>query len=268
MKLITLRVHPLTRRVLLSEYGAEPLRIGQRDILYSALTTGQTFDRNDLTHADRLLTGTVSLEVSDSLAEHLRLKWRMVGLHLFRWHKDWMFRFAATRVRSGTSAKGAIREWLDLYDVGEDDYSADTAYKKWQRSGWFLQKKNSDFSGKLLKTRGSKISGKSGIYAKSKRPSKHLVLTIREVDIEIESAKCASFICAQLRRPPKNLLEQIRAYLYKELGGYTDREISEKMQHPLTTINDMRHSLRRRANQNPFIAGVLAEVKAYALNPA
>ncbi len=92
MKYIKIRVHPLSRRVLLSEYGAEPLRIGQRDILYSSLTTGQPFDRSDLRHAERLLSATVTLEVNDDLAEHLAKRWRNVGLYLFRWHKDCMFR--------------------------------------------------------------------------------------------------------------------------------------------------------------------------------
>lgn len=268
MKSIELRVHPLTRRVLLSEYGAEPLRIGQRDILYSALTTGQSFDRNDLRFANRLLSATITLEVNDVLAEHLRVKWRLIGLHLFRWHKDWMFRYTASMVRSGKSAKGAIREWLDLYDVGEDEYGADTAYKKWQRSGWFFKEKNPVFLNKLLKARGSKKVQKSGYYAKSKYPRKALSLYASEVKIELIAAQAASNLSSQLRRTPKCLHQQIRAYFYKEIAGLTDEQIGEIIGRVRISVCKLRHSLMRRADQNPFIRKVLAEYMAYAVNPA
>lgn len=171
-------------------------------------------------------------------------------------------------VRSGASAKGAIRQWLDLYDIGEDDYSADTAYKKWQRSGWFLQEKNPDFRNKLLKARGSKNVTKSGYYAKSNYPRKALSLSIREIRIEIVAAQAISIISNQLRRMPKSLPNYIRAYLYKEIGGLTDLKISEIMGVNRINITMMRHRLAQRCAHNHFIKQVLQEIVAYSFTPA
>lgn len=170
-----LPVHPLTKRMLLCEYGTEPIVFPSHDyaskILKTAPRRATTQARGDK------LTCTLHLFVDIEIARHLSEHATMVGLNFLAYHQNLLCRFgdAGFHLTGRGGVKPAIERFLTIYDVSEDEYSSETAYKLWQRFSWSLQKKNGLFfahsRAKSAAAMGEKIQTSPARFPARKNPA-------------------------------------------------------------------------------------------------
>lgn len=249
-------MHPLTRRVLLAEYGVEPIRIGQRDLLFSMLSFVQLRDRVEMQKINEELTATIDLKIHDALALHLQRVWYMVGAHLFRWHKDMMCRYADTSSRLGRPVKTAIEEWLNLFGVEEDDYGMEAAYKCWQRWNEKIKVQSPVFFAHLRGKASAEVGKKTGI-------KKDLRWTVPDVEVELCASRFSEIAGTCLRRVPKRLHQHVRIYLYMQLQGLSRRKAAKKLNIPDRTAGYAYRSLSDWVSTDPVMAHLMAQAMAY-----
>jgi hypothetical protein len=140
MQVITIPCAPLTRKILLTQYGpAEPIHLGKRDLLYRQLSFRGS-PRKMHERYQQVLTSSISIEVHRHLAERMQVDVEDVGYHLYDLHKHEMFLWVAGKVSLNDEDRGvnvqqkaAIKQFLDTHHVEEDDFSLDTACRIWQR---------------------------------------------------------------------------------------------------------------------------------------
>jgi hypothetical protein len=62
-------------------------------------------------------------------------RYLLYGLHgqLAREFRDRMFTVAAYAVKQGLPARNAIRKFLESYNITDEDYDLDSAYRTWER---------------------------------------------------------------------------------------------------------------------------------------
>lgn len=133
---IALNCTRFSRALLLSRYGEEPIRVERADVLYTQLQSIPARPpQARLQQASKTLPVTIRMEVSAELGRFLATDQRaqVVGLHLYRFHMDTMLTFAEAQHMAGVPAQAALRQFLHLHYVGEDELPLDTAYKAWQR---------------------------------------------------------------------------------------------------------------------------------------
>lgn len=133
MNVIHLPVAPLSRKILLTEYGPEPIHLGERNLLYRQMC--YRVDRTPwLMRHQQILTTTIQIQINRHLWEKVKQAPHQIGYHLYELHKDRMFTWVSGRVSSPESEQlGAIRLYLERYRVEEDEFSLDTAYRLWKR---------------------------------------------------------------------------------------------------------------------------------------
>jgi hypothetical protein len=168
MQQIILPCHPLTRRVLIAEYGQEPILLPNRDLLFSLINTTPLRSRVSHERAFEVLTSTISLQVHDRLAARLKNSWDAAGFLLLKFHKDAACRYVSTMYGLGQDARPALQDWLKRHSVEEDDYSLDSAYKMWQRWIWDFSGKNKEY---IARTRPN--GGRAKGAGKGRRPRKN-----------------------------------------------------------------------------------------------
>lgn len=256
MKQITLAVHPMSRQVLLAEYGPEPISIGQRDILFSMLTFTQLRDRVELEKIQTELTATIDLCVHDALARHLSTRWYLVGAHLFRWHKDMMCRYADASFRMNRPVKTAIEEWLALFFIEEDMYALEAAYKCWQRWNEKIRAQNPLFFARLRDKTAAALGKKIEI-------KKDLTWTVPDVHVECAASRFCEMASACLRHVPKRLNAHARVYFYMSMQGLSRRRAAEKLNVPESSAGYAFRAMRNWAHTDPTMAEMLAQAMAY-----
>lgn len=133
MNVIDLPVAPLTRKILLAQYGPqEPIHLGARNLLYRQMCY-RVDETPWLKRHQQILTTTVRISVHRHLWEKVRQEPHQVGYHLYELHKDRMFTWVAGRVADGGEQLAAIREYLDEHGIEEDEFALETSYRLWKR---------------------------------------------------------------------------------------------------------------------------------------
>lgn len=145
MPVITLHLSPLSYRIFIARYGEEqPYKIPNSDpyhFLLSYLPISRKYET--IKKEFKLLTRKLQVDVNKTLHRHLvkDLNNVSVGKHLHRFHKMQMINFIEAGKFYSDNAYNAMRVFLDLHGVTEDDLPMGTAYKVWQRYQEDLQKK-------------------------------------------------------------------------------------------------------------------------------
>lgn len=132
MKTITLPVAPLSRKILLTKFGQEPIHLGYRNLLYKQMCYNIPVTPW-LERHQQVLTTTITIDIHRHLWERVRQKPHQVGYHLYELHKEMMFNWVAGKVTADYPQLYAIRDFLYQYNVEEDDFSEETAYRLWKR---------------------------------------------------------------------------------------------------------------------------------------
>lgn len=255
VKTIVLPVHPFSRRILLSEYGkAEPIGIRPNDILFSMLSVARVRDRNNAVRMRELLKAQVSFELDTAIATHIALRCDQVGLHLFKWHKDQLCRYVDLCLRrGGITAAGAIREFYELHDIGEDDFAFDSAWKMWQRHNAETGKENPVFSGR--------IRGATGVFFSKKRGRPRIVeLPVSDEAVEALAARLADVLDGCLRNTPPRLLKHTRCYLYLYYARRNHRAVADRMRMPVSSVYYGANAIRTWRETDPTFRRLLNQV--------
>ena len=257
MKQISIAVHPISRRILQSEYGHGPISIGQRDFLFNMLSYTRLRDRVELTRVNEVLTDLIDLQVNDELARHLQTTWYLVGMNLFSWHKDQMCRYASAIVRQPKGdASNAIYDWLTMYEIDEDEYSLETAYKCWLRWNRKIKDNNAVFSARMRGKAAANLRKKIGI-------KKDLTWTVPDVDVEIEAAHILDLAEGCLRKVPKSLKQHLRLYLYRIMQGLSEREVAKKLNVPHRTAGYAYCTIRAWMDTDLVMRNLMGKVAPY-----
>lgn len=260
MLTVTLPVHPLSRKVLLAHYGAEPIILDNHDPLFDVISSPRLTPVKDL----KSLTAQVTFAFNDALAERLAAHAAQIGLRIFKYHKPLLcwFVLGYRRAKGKGHAMPSVGDWLALHDVDEDEYSTDSAYKLFQRFGWDFDEKNRLFSGRIKTKPGAEMTAKKRARAKKCKPVRALTFSMRDIDVELAVGR---FLCAYrkcFRFTPNFLPAQARIYAYITMQGLSTREAAKKLSRSQPTIWHSLNSFRERMQRNPTVARLMADAIA------
>ncbi len=250
---VRIPVHPLSRAIILSEYGAEPVAIWPHDFLFEIINTRITPDN---LRAQPDLSAVLCLAVSDPRAAHLAQHGPLAGHRLLKFHHHLLCRFvdAQVRVRGSSAIKDAIHDFLSLYNIEEDEYGFESASKLCQRFFSRNRKKNAAFVAALR----SKSSCTGGNFCKSTKPP----LDISELPAELAVSRFMSKVHFLMNRYHRRLSDQARAYIYMHVFEVPSTVIAEKLGVPDRTVRDRCLVMRRRMLKNPTYARLIDEALA------
>lgn len=250
---VNIPCHPMSRAILVSEYGAEPVTLESHDYLFEVINTRITPD--DLRNKKEL-THYIELVVNDRLAAHLAQHGLIAGLRLFKYHKHLLCRYAdaQVRVKGKGYARPSIAEFLALYNVEEDAYSLESAYKLYQRFGWEIGRKNPRFLEQMRR--------KPGVVLFEKKQGRETVLPSGDFAAELAVARFMTSVQRLMKRTHTRLEKQARAYIYTEVAGMTYRDAAALLDMPLGTVHYSCRAMHLRLKRNAAIARLLGEALA------
>lgn len=137
MSQITIYVSSFSKKILQTRYGEiEPFKISRSDGIYHHLTAEPLKqNKTTFTKINKLLQETVKIQISDTLFRRLKACKRnvYVGEHLHKIMQEKMLEFVEAQVLVGLPAQRALKNFLEYYNISEDDYSLETAYTAWKR---------------------------------------------------------------------------------------------------------------------------------------
>ena len=135
---IIIPVHPMSRKILLTENGSEPIKITSHNFLYHQLSYSRVQDATNLKHLQQVLTSQITIICDNKIGSHLTNELFQVGGYLYSFHKTQMTTYVLGQTQLGGEAREALRMFYSSYNITEDDYDQDSAYRYWTR---FLEKK-------------------------------------------------------------------------------------------------------------------------------
>lgn len=255
MRLLQIKVHALTRRVLLSELGhQEPFALPNHSLVFQAFNT--QFRR--LGAERNQFTASVSFLLDERIADNAERSLHRIATWLFAMHKQQMCWFVQGQTSTGkTTAKEAVKNWLDYYEVDEDEYSLDSAYKCWQRFGWNFQEKNPQFFGRLREKAARIPSEKTARRRARKTPPPGAVQ-----EPEYAVARFLAAYSQTFRRVPKKLQTQARAYTYIVGCQLSVRQAAEKIGGGSSSTHYAMQAMCKRMQRNRTVATLMQEALA------
>lgn len=252
---IIIPTHPLSRKILVGEYGYLPISLTHHHLLYHQLAAADIYATHDTTRLKALLTRFITLDVSDKLARPILKNAYRCGWQLYQYHKHIMLEYARLHVAAGMGAKEALELFYKNYDIDEDDFSAETAYRYYHRQQEKIKKRSKKSCSKMVKV----------VLKKSKKV--HTILVPPD-DEEIEAV--AFLIIEDLKHQGKTMYTkfhlQLTCYLYKIAGRRRDY-IGDKFNSPVRSINDRIYRVRQQIQRSPKIRNTV-ERHLPALRPA
>lgn len=262
MHIVTIPCHPLSRKVLLAQYGEEPITLRNHDPLFDILTATRV--RSATARAREAFRSTVDFALDERIAANVNENALQVGMRLFRYHKPMLYWFVlgVYRGRGKGVVWGAIEEFLRLHDVDEDEYSTETAHKLFQRFGWNFDEKNARFSGRLRDKPGVKMSRKKSARAKLCKPLQPLTISMKDIDVELAIGRFLVAYSARFTRTPGYLPKHARVYTYITMQKLSVRDAATKLSMTRTGVQNCLTSFRARLKRNPTVALLIEEALA------
>lgn len=133
MHLISLPVAPITRCILISDFGSDPIKPSRKHLIWQKLHYSCNDHDQQSARIDKALTASIQILVPNSVADHLAIFGNHVGYHLYITDLERMMHFIAALKSTGIPAMTALKIFYEKNDIGEDDFALETAYKRWQR---------------------------------------------------------------------------------------------------------------------------------------
>ena len=236
---IELPVHPLSRKIMLASHEIiddNTIRCVGHDLLHDQLSH-RWVNTSRAVKTQMQLTTTIKIQISSRLHSLIDADLHHVGLHLYYTHREIMHNFIWSAQLCGCSVSIAISRWFDLYDIDEDDYSKDTAYRKWLV---FSRKKKNQH-------------GKSWVKSSRKVNTKHSLHRVYLAhDFESRVAMCLRDLITEVSTPhggpSKHMIESFVLYCYYTYIGHTMDRLSEiyciaasTVGHRINTFRDQLH---------------------------
>lgn len=127
-------VRAYVRKIILREHGPEPIRITQQSLLGKNVLA-MLFDYAESEVPQHGCFGEpLSVEISTRLSRHFQ-KYEDVfqsGFYFEKVAQQMLVTYILGGVRAGRKAWDAMRDFLALYDISEDEYAAEAAYMVWK----------------------------------------------------------------------------------------------------------------------------------------
>ncbi len=226
--IIELPVHPLSRKIMLSSHqviGDNTIRCVGHDLLHDQLSH-RWVNTSRAVKTQMQLTTTIRIQISSRLHSIIDGDLHHVGLHLYYTHREIMHNFIWSAQLCGCSVMIALSRWYDLHDIDEEDYSKDTAYRKWLV---FSKKKK-------------KEQGKSWIKSNRKVDAAYSMHRVYlDHNFEQRVAMCLGDIIGDLSTrhggPSKHMIESFVLYCYYTYIGHTMTRLSDVYSMATSTVS-------------------------------
>lgn len=237
MMTVRIPVSPLSKCILLTESeGDTPVSFGNYNPAYYSCYIQRPV-RDKLKLIDLHLTDSIEIRLSNYLALRARRFGHHIGYFLHRFHIEKMMSFVLGRWVDGMEVKSSILMFYKMYGITEDDYSLDSACRKWTRF-------KSKHSGKFFRFH-SKEGDKKRRNFSEERP-----WTQDEIKSAIETVLNSHpdiFIGKDKRVGiSSTLMDQLYTYLMVNKGRFKSSYLSEKLgvtirsiQYRITTFRDL-----------------------------
>lgn len=250
MDAVTIKVHPLSARVLASHYGKGAIGPFPRtDAIFDILASDTMANPADC----KTYTERVTFIINTPYATRLNQYPLVAAMRLFRYHKTLLCWYVqACQQSCKMPMKTAIRQWLDLHLITEDDFNSETAYKVVQRFFWKKEIKTPLFFGRLK-------NHPAGGLGKTKRevlPPEHLDIALGEV-----LARYATIY----QRVPKKLEQQLRIYIWCEMAHDSHHAVAAATKRPRSSVSYCVRTVRKKLSKTPALARIVSDVLSAAL---
>lgn len=259
MNIVTLPVHPLSKRILLCEYGQEPIVLSRHDLLWEAFRSDPENVSSALNEAKGTLSTTITIQLNSGMVRRLAKQGALsfrIGIHIHRVHLQKMYSYVEAFVRLGEDASEGIADFLSKYEVAEDEMAAETAYRYWHR---YQQRKNKKKVVKNGQSGRNESAAKVPIFARIKtEPDESQSRKLQQALRDFAQAYEKWYQTARSRRQKnkrggKLVLKHITVYTLYKVGRYSASEVGEKVGIHPRTVHKCLHSAEGWCNTYPTV---------------
>lgn len=246
MTILTIYVSPLSKKILLAEYGpSEPLTVQKGDMLYDQMRTGRKGKRvGDRTM--KQLSEPVKIAMYDDLAVFIRNRNAALGILINNYHRDMLMRYIDTLQELNIPIRECVRRFYKKYNLTEEDYSQEAA---WRRFSFFA------------KTRKEKHRNFGTITLPEASQNIHLPLHYNDQEILDKATDICTALQAS-RQMPKVFGKHLTFYLLYKEGGYTVRQVAAKMGSKRNTVWSGINSIRAWCISDKQVSAAIAATTA------
>ena len=128
-------LHPLSwkilRRIFPEQEGG--LRIPTGDIHHQIIHYQRKKYRGNLEKLSEILSTYAPIHIQKKSAPRISASRAQIGYHILCYHRELFHTYVWAQKKAGIPASQAIDNFFEEYNITEDDYSRESAYKRWQR---------------------------------------------------------------------------------------------------------------------------------------
>lgn len=248
MMSIIIPVHPMSRKILLTEHGSEPIKITSHNFLYHQLSYSRVQDATNLKHLKNVLTAKIIIVSDSKLIRRLKNESHQVGSFLYGYHKDMMTSYVLSQTEIGGEAREALRKFYNTYKIDEDDYDQDSAYRYWTR---FSEKKR-EFLGLKYPKR---------VLFQSKKVQKNKVYSCLYSDIDLHEIH-EHFMSKSLKlftTVPAKLSKHSLMYILHQIGNRPAHYVVEKFGFPRSSYFYAVQAMQKNLDANISLNNIMKE---------
>lgn len=250
MVLITVRVSPFSRKILLAENGGTmPVAPAKADWLSDVLRIDRRDTNFRLLYIEALTT-EIQLEVPERLAAQLHAQGDRIGVVLHRLHLEQLSRHMISARLMQAEVKKALRQFYDYYDISEDDFSEESAYREYQRFRRLFFRENAAKS--ATKTQPV-VTRKSRIWQPEIPESQRPTLTHLRALI----SHFADLVAEQRYRRHYRLMRQAACYIYTVRGGLSNEKVCKHTGRHRASVFRALAAVRKRMKKDKEFARML-----------
>lgn len=129
---IILPVAPISRKILLHDHQQDPVTPSHTDVLYHQLCYSRS-PHIQWSSYFKLLSSQINVVLPARFSMRDRKQLHQAGYLLYISHLERMLHWVEAQTLVTANAWGAIEAFYEMHDIDEDDFSLESAYKRWQR---------------------------------------------------------------------------------------------------------------------------------------
>ena len=128
-------LHPISYKILRTLYPEKEglLQIPTGDIHHQILHYQRKKYRGNLQKLSEILTTYAPIHIGKKNTPRIKASRAQIGYHLLCYHRELFHTYVWAQKQAGITASTAIDNFYKEYNITEDDYSRESAYKRWQR---------------------------------------------------------------------------------------------------------------------------------------
>lgn len=201
--------------------------------------------------AIQILTETLSIQISTQHAKEVGDDTLAIGIMLDRYYKRMLCRAVEFRSLSNTPKIRSISDFLDSYDIEDDEYSRETSIKRVHR--FFVKKtqKNTAFLAKKQEAIVHEYSPKTPL---SESYLEAVFVQYKEL--------YPHYFFNKKHKPRIHLPQQVQVWIYRNIGGWHYNDIAQKFKiNPKTIYKNVQafeSEFEHRHKPTPLISATLS----------